>query len=287
VSRARHDPAPPPGGDPVPAARLPLVSAHRGGAGSDRARENTLAALRAATGLDCEYVEFDVQRCRDGVHVVHHDAAVRVGDRRVRIDALTFDEFARHVPVPLLLDDVLAVLRGRRKAHLDLKFVSDGQEAGAVPHGYELALVRHVVDVLGAEDVVVTGLRDAAVAAVRAWSRDRHPDLLVGLALSRDVGLRGLVGLLTGRLDGVLPARRIRACDANLVVCQRTQARLWGARWARRRDLPLLVWTVDDPADLRRWMRDGRAWMVTTNHPQRAADLRRELAGARAAVGSA
>jgi glycerophosphoryl diester phosphodiesterase len=104
----------------------------------------------------------------------------------------------------------------------------------------------------------------------------------VGLALSRDVGLRGLGKLLTGRLGEVLPGRRLRASDANLAVCQRTQARLWGARWARRHGLPLLVWTVDDPAGLRAWLGDERTWMVTTNFPERAVSLRRELAAAAA-----
>ncbi len=268
--------------------RLPLVSAHRGGAGSDRARENTIGALRDATELDCEYVEFDVQRCRGGVYVVHHDKHVRIGDRRVPIPALTFEEFTRHADTHLVLDDALDVLRGRKKVHLDLKFVSDLEEAGAVPHGHELGLVQHVVDVMGAENVVVTGLRDRAVAAVRSWSREHHPDLLVGLSLSRDVGVRGLRKLVTGRLDQLLPSRRLRTSDANLVVCQRTQARLWGARWARGHGLPLLVWTVDDPGELRGWLGDERTWMVTTNFPQRAVDLRQELvapaAGARPAA---
>jgi glycerophosphoryl diester phosphodiesterase len=260
------------------------VSAHRGGAGRDTALENTIGALRDATGLDCEYVEIDVQRCADGVYVVHHDRYVRDGDRRVPIASLPFEEFVRSAGSALSLDDALAVLRGRTRVHLDLKFVADPEDGDAAAPRAEVALVRHVVDVMGADDVVVTGLADESVAAVRAWSRAHHPDLLVGLSLSRDVGLRGLRKLVTGRFAEVVPSRRLRSSDANLVVCERTQARLWGARWARRRGLPLLVWTVDDPDELRGWMRDGRAWMVTTNFPRRAVELRRELAGAEAAA---
>lgn len=256
----------------------PLISAHRGGAGADRARENTLGALRDATAVDCEYVEFDVRRCRDGVYVVFHDAAVRDGGRRVPVASLTSAEFARLVDVHLVLDDALEVLRGRRKVHLDLKPLARPEGGGAVPPEEEVALVRHVVEVMGADDVVVTGLPDEAVAAVRAWSRVHCPQLLVGLSLSQDVGPGGLRKVLTGRWAEVLPGRRLRAADANLAVCQRTQARLWGARWARRRGLPLLVWTVDDPDELRAWLGGDRAWLVTTNHPARAAALRSQLA---------
>jgi glycerophosphoryl diester phosphodiesterase len=262
----------------VPTPRRPaLVSAHRGGAGSDHARENSVEALRHAAGLHCEYVEIDVRRCRDGVYVVFHDATI--GDGRTPVASLSFEEFARRADRHLVLDDALEVLRGRTKVHLDLKFVVEPEVGEGVPPEHELALVRHVVDVLGSENVIVTGLDDQGVAAVRAWSRRHHPDLLVGLALDRDVGLRGLRKLLTGRLDEALPGRRLRACDANLVVCQRTHARVWGARWAQRRGLPLLVWTVDDPAGLRSWLAGGRAWLVTTNFPERALALRAGLAG--------
>ena len=46
------------------------------------------------------------------------------------------------------------------------------------------------------------------------------------------------------------------------------------ARFARRAGLPLVVWTVDHPVLLRYWMRPGRAWLVTTNRPERALAIR-------------
>ena len=72
----------------------PLLSAHRGGPGPHADRENTLPALLTRS-LDCEYVEFDVQRCRGGVHVLYHDATVPwpaggCPSRR------SFEEFAQH-----------------------------------------------------------------------------------------------------------------------------------------------------------------------------------------------
>jgi glycerophosphoryl diester phosphodiesterase len=259
---------------------LPLVSAHRGGAGDDTSRENTVGALRDALAIDCEYVEFDVQRCKGGVHVLYHDDFVLDGDRRVPVASLTFEEFVAYADTYLLLDDALDVLRGHKKVHLDLKFLSDPEDGGSVAPGHEVALVEHVIGVMGAENVIVTTLEDESVKAVRAWSRERYPDLLVGLSLGRDVAAQGRWKLITTRLGEIFPARRITACDANLVVCHRTLARLWVARWAARRRLPLLVWTVDDPDELRAWLGDRRTWMVTTNFPQRAVELRRELAAA-------
>ena len=229
-------------------------------------------------------MEFDVQRCRDGVHVLYHDDHVLDGGRPVPVAGLTFPEFRRLADTHLLLADALEVLRERKKAHLDLKSRPGGD--GARWPGDDVALVEEVIEALGAENVIVTTLEDESVRAVRAWSRTRYPDLLVGLSLGRDVrghGLRRAAVTLAGEL---FPRRRLRRCDANLVVCHRTLARVRIAGWARRRGLPLLVWTVDDPVELRRWLADPRAWMVTTNFPRRAVELRHALARADAERGA-
>ena len=256
----------------------PLVSAHRGGAGADRDRENTVEVLREAVTVGCEYVEFDVQRCRDGVHVLHHHDHVLDGDRPVPVAELTFAEFNALADTHLLLTDALDVLRERKKAHLDLESWPGPAGGGTAWPGHDVVLVEQVIGVLGAENVIVTTMEEESVRAVRAWSRSRYPDLLVGLSLGRDVGGRGLWRLAVTRGGELFPGRRLRRCDANLVVCHRTLARLRIAGWARRRGLPLLVWTVDEPAELRRWLADPRVWMVTTNFPRRAVELRRELA---------
>jgi glycerophosphoryl diester phosphodiesterase len=55
-----------------------------------------------------------------------------------------------------------------------------------------------------------------------------------------------------------------------VVVAHRHVARWTLRSYARRRGLPLLVWTVDRPSELATWMNDPAVWMVTTNYPERA-----------------
>jgi glycerophosphoryl diester phosphodiesterase len=257
--------------------RTALLSAHRGGPGPDSSRENTLEAMVEAAALDCEYVEFDVQRCRGGVHVLYHDDFVLDGRRRIPIRTLTFEEFAEYADTYLRLDQALEIFRDRKKVHLDLKFLSDPEDGGTEGDGHEVALVAHVIDVMGAENLIVTTLEDPSVRAVRAWSRSRYPGLLVGLSLGRDVSGLGPWGAVRTRMSEAFPGRRLRRCDANLVVCEKTLARFWIAAWAHRHGMPLLVWTVDSARELRRWLRDPRVWLVTTNYPRRALAIRREL----------
>lgn len=237
-----------------------LVSAHRCGAGRERALENTEHAVDRALAIDAEFVEFDVQRCGDGVLVLHHDEAVRIDGQRLRLETLSYAEAKRADGAPLLrYDRVLEQLRDRKRAHIDLKFTSPPHLYAAPARTYEVEAVRLAITVLGAENLIVTSLQDRTVKAVREWaSANGHPDLLVGLSLGSEF----------------FPKVRYRACGANLVVANHRLARLSAARFARRANLPLLVWTVDDRMSLRYWLKPGRAWMLTTNHPLTALSMR-------------
>jgi glycerophosphoryl diester phosphodiesterase len=215
----------------------------------------------------CDLVELDVRRTRDGVPVVEHEDEVSLDGRPVPVGAVTAAELARTAGGCLLLEDALQMLAGRAGAHLDLKQVGTTDDL--------VALVDSAIGRLGVENVVVTGLSDEEVAAVRAWSRDRYPELLVGLALGRELRGLSLPRMVRTALEELFPDGRLRRSDATLIVCQKDMARAWIARWARQRRLPLLIWTVNTPAELRRWLADPRTWAVTTDHPRTALALRR------------
>jgi glycerophosphoryl diester phosphodiesterase len=240
----------------------PLISAHRAGLAPDCPGQDLRAALQAVLDAGCDLVELDVRRTRDGVPVVEHEDDVVVDGRLVPVRALTAAELIRTSGSCLSLEDALRMMTGRAGVHLDLKDAGTADEL--------VALVDAAIGRLGVENVVVTGLSDEEVATLRAWSRQRYPELLVGLALGRE--LRGLspLRLLRTALQELFPGGRLRRSDATLIVCQKDLARVWIARWARRRRLPLLIWTVNEPAELRRWLADARAWAVTTDDPATA-----------------
>ncbi len=136
-------------------------------------------------------------------------------------------------------------------------------------------LVSHIVDVLGADQVIITTGEDASVREIRRWSRLHAPTLLVGLSSGPWSHDGRFVPRWRSRIAACFPRLRVRFSGANLVVSHKTVARLSLKAYARRRSLPLVVWTVDEPAELRRWMSDPDTWIVTTNYPQRALAARR------------
>jgi glycerophosphoryl diester phosphodiesterase len=251
-----------------------LISAHRFGAGKDRDLENSLDALEASLTLGVDYVEFDVQRCNDGTFVVAHDSWVAVGDHHLPIESLTPPQLEVLAGIVVRYEDVLARIDGRAKAHIDLKFDSPDDAYADPASTHEVAAVRRALEVLGTDFLLVTTNDDRAVRAVRDWSDAEGHVLLVGLSLGRSV--RGLPWWqqVRVRVSELLPRLRYRESRANLVVAKHTLARLGVAAFARRRHLPLLVWTVDTEESLRYWMRPGRAWLVTTNQPGLALKVR-------------
>jgi glycerophosphoryl diester phosphodiesterase len=223
----------------------------------------TSAQLEHALSLDVEFVEFDVQRCTDGL-VVFHDTVAVDGGNRVRVCDLTVAELREVVPDVLEYAEMLTLLAaGGKGAHVDLKFPDGAVEAAAL-----------AVACLGAEDLVVTTLFDRSVRAIRDWADEEGHDLLVGLSLGRGVTGISLWRQAKVRASEVWPQLRYRQSRANVVVAHHWLARFGVARFARRAGLPLLVWTVDTEDSLRYWLRGGRAWLVTTNRPEVALRIR-------------
>ena len=130
----------------------------------------------------------------------------------------------------------------------------------------------HIVDVLGVDHVIITTEEDASVRAIRQWSRAEAPGILVGLSSGPWSHDGRFVPHWRSRIASFFPRLRVRFSDANLVAAHKLVARLTLKAYARRRALPIVVWTVDSPKGLTRWMNDPDVWIVTTNYPQRAFD---------------
>jgi len=257
----------------VVSAHQALLSAHRGAAGQLGLRDNSWEALEAAVALAVDYVEFDVHRTRDGQYVLHHLDHVRVGHRKL---------YLRHLPVATLqaivghelvrYQDALRLLRRHgKKAHIDLKFTSPLPLYAVPGAAYELEAARIARDIMGdPADFILTSLVDRSVRVLSTWAALESVGTLVGLSLGLGVWRLGLVPQILLRHSELYPARRLRRCGATLVVVQHRLASIRVLRWADRFGLPVLVWTVDRPRLLQRFLADRRVWMVTSNHPSRA-----------------
>ena len=150
-----------------------IVIAHRGA--HHQAPENSLAAIRKAAELNCDYVEVDVRTTHDQQLVLMHDSTVdrttngkgQVADMTLaEIRKLRFGTMRPDEPVPTF-DEALAACKGRIKVYIDHKDASPAAVLAAVKKHKMLA------------DVIVYGsvetLRKYKQLNPKVWIMPPHP----------------------------------------------------------------------------------------------------------------
>ena len=170
--------------EPVTPPRRVQAMAHRGA--RRQTPENTAAAIEFCIADSLEWVEVDVRRTRDGVHVLVHDDDLsksmdgvgRVSESTLK-DILKLDagvKFARrfagqHV---LTLDEALKLARNRINLYLDCKDV----DARALVQSVRGASMENQIVVHGDEDLIraVGAASGGSVPVVTKWRPKTNPD---------------------------------------------------------------------------------------------------------------
>lgn len=224
-----------------------------------------MAAFRAAVELGYRYLETDVHTTADGVVLVFHDETLdRVTDGRGRVAGLTAAEVAGariggREPVPTF-DDLVSGLPGVR-LNVDVKDWNSVRSLAA-------AIERH-----GAHDrVLVTSFSDRRRRAVlRLLSRPVASSAgVVSVALFTVLG-RLLPGPVFTRVLG----RVLHDVHALQVPVRYGALEVVTPGFVRRAHalgLVVHVWTVNDPAEMRRLLQLGVDGIVTDR-----ADLLRDV----------
>ena len=70
---------------------------------------------------------------------------------------------------------------------------------------------------------------------------------------------------------------RLRACRADWAAVNHRLARAGVLRQCHRAGLKTMIWTVDDDAEIKRWLADPRVTVLITNRPADAVALRTGL----------
>jgi glycerophosphoryl diester phosphodiesterase len=225
-------------------------------------RTGTIEVYANALETGAEYVEFDIRRTADGELAAFHDASTSRGDALAAISYSRLCEQAGY-PVPRVAD-VMAAIAGKATGHLDLKDT-----------GGEDKVVDMALDILGPGNFVVTSLEDQSVAAIKA----RFPSVPVALSLGRDLDEVPRSRRAATRLSELRPMRRLRACRADWVAVHRRLAAAGVLAQCHRAGIKAMVWTVDEDAEMRRWLADQRVTVLITNRPADAVALRASLPG--------
>ena len=108
------------------------------------ARENTLPSFALALEAGADGIELDVHATRDGVVVVHHDAAI-AGGLAIADETAAAIRSATDAAVPTLAD-VCELVAGRAELFVEIKGTAIEQQVLAVLRGYDGPYAIHSFD---------------------------------------------------------------------------------------------------------------------------------------------
>jgi len=240
-----------------------LNIAHQGGEGLRPS--NTLLAYRNAVSLGADLLETDMHATRDGVLVLSHDATLdRLTNTRGRIAGLTLAQVqAADAGYAFTLDGGrtfpfrgqgvrVAQLSEVLRAFPNMPMIIEIKQASpsiAAPFCRALRDARATSRVIAASfsDLALNEFRAACPEVITSMTeRELRPAVLLSkVGLARLAPLRGRVAQVpvrSGRIEVVTPAF-VRAMHARGVAVQ--------------------VWTINDPAEMRRLVRMGVDGIIT------------------------
>jgi glycerophosphoryl diester phosphodiesterase len=261
-------------------ASSPLIIGHRGA--SAVAPENTLAAFVRALDDGADGLEFDVRLARDRVPVVIHDASLRrTALIAGSIATLSSVELARvdvgtwfNLRFPALAQ---AAYSNERIATLAQVFELVKERAAVLyvelkcDESESRALATETAQLIRAHNfttrVVVESFTHDALVELKRVAPEIRAAALFEPKLSRPL----------------LSARKIieqaNACGADEIALHRTLATARVVAAARQRGINTVVWTVDNPAWVKRALERGVHALITNKPAQLRARLDRLLAG--------
>lgn len=222
----------------------PLAFAHRGGA--KHRPENSWPAFTHAIGLGYRYLETDVQATADGVLIAFHDRTLdRVTDATGRIAQLPYREVAKAriggtEPIPLL-EELLAAWPGAR-FNIDVK---------------DSPAVRPLAEVLRR-----AGAWERVCVASFSSRRLRLTRRVLDRAICTALSPMGVAAVRAGA-DWARLADRFAAAGAACAQVPVRFATPWFIRHAHALGLQVHVWTVDDPALMRRLLDIGADGIIS------------------------
>lgn len=225
----------------------PIPFAHQGAHRDGGPGENTMSAFEAAIDLGYRYVETDVHAMSDGVLLAMHDDTLdRVTDRKGTVENMPWSEVRRArvqgtEPIPLL-EDLLGLWP-------DVRVNIDPKHDAAVEPLVEVIRRTNAID-----RVCIGAFSDRRLARIQA---------LLGPRVCTSAGPRQVARLVAASRG--LPSRKFTAACVQVPV-RRGPVPLVTDRFVRtahRFDMPVHVWTINDPDEMARLLELGVDGIMT------------------------
>ncbi|HOF42276.1 MAG TPA: glycerophosphodiester phosphodiesterase [Candidatus Moranbacteria bacterium] len=229
-----------------------VIIAHRGASGY--VRENTLEAFEKAIELGADMVEFDVRKTADEKLVLFHDPEIEGKDiARIKYQELLKISERQDFHVPTL-EETLKFLQGRTKLDVEIK-----------EEGYEREAIDLILKYFDKKDFIVVSFKEKVIECVKK----NFPDVKAGLLLGHKAP-KNFVRAIVLCLREIFPFFRIKKFGVDFVDVHWKLALIpFYMKVFKFMELPVIVWTLDDPKIAKYLAKHGHLIAITTNYPNR------------------
>lgn len=217
------------------------IIGHRGARGL--APENTVAALRKGLEHHVDMLEFDLRVTKDGVVVLHHDAALKdPNGNKLQVAETDYKVLKTHKPDLATFEEVLDAIGHAVPLYVEVK--------GGVPVKPISKIIKRRLEKDWENDYFLLGSK----------SQETLRELHAALPDIRKVVIEPW--------SGVRAHRRAREVNAKIVAMN--QRWLWWGfiRGFKHSDYELYAYPLNDPVKARRWAGWGLSGVVT-DYPDR------------------
>jgi glycerophosphoryl diester phosphodiesterase len=202
-------------------------------------------------------IEFDVRRTKDNVLIVYHDRLIQGKP----VNELVYEEIKQiagnqgfHLPT---VEEVLRWSRGKIRLDVELKEEACEKELGELLSGY-----------LEKDQFFITSFNESSLKIIK----DNYLGFQVGLLLGK------FKAPPWTRISEFFPMKRCRKAKADFLVVYFKLLRFGFLERARRRGIPVFVWTVNDEEMIWKLLNDKRVHAIITDQPDLAVSLRKKIA---------
>jgi len=235
--------------------REKLIIAHRGA--PTYAKENTIESFKKAMISGADMIEFDVRRTKDNVLIAYHDQMIQ-GHLVKELTFKGISQWARNLGFDIpTVEEVLKWARGKIKLDVELK-----------EEGYEKEGIELLHSYLDEDQFVITSFHDASLNIIK----ERHPDIKTGLILGSGIPS---YPILT-RLQEFFLMKTWKKAKADFLVAHVKLLRTGFLERARRSDLPVFVWTVNEEEMIWKLLHDREVFAIITDKPDLAVSSRKK-----------
>lgn len=222
----------------------PTVIGHRG---SEQGVENTIEAVLGAADAGADYAEMDILLSKDNVPMVVHDSNLkRLTGEDVNVGDLTAEELQQltlnvdgKTGKIATLDEMLSATEGKINLLIELK--EHGQETEDVARKTGEVIEKHHAG----DRCIFMSLNYDLVMSLKRW----HPDYTVGYCVYSNVGKLSTAELRDLGVDFLTIEENMVSKDF-IDKCTRA--------W-----LPVYVWTVDNPENMKAYLETGACGIIT------------------------